>query len=97
MTAGPSVRILGRRYRVVPPSMRDPRMQLACTIWARRSVKALGARRAMVLGQVFPGQVSVWKLFGETVDPRLRYVVFPGNVGDREALSKTLDRLGGER
>jgi hypothetical protein len=31
--AGPWVRIRGRRYRVVPPSWRDPRMHLAAVIW----------------------------------------------------------------
>jgi len=49
--------------------------------------RALGVRRATVLGQVFPGQVSVWRL-----DQRdgLPYVVFPGNVGSDEALADTL-------
>jgi uncharacterized protein YgbK (DUF1537 family) len=58
------------------------------------ALRALGAKRAIVLGQVFPGQVSVWELIGG-VRTGLRYVVFPGNVGDRRTLAHTLDRLKG--
>jgi uncharacterized protein YgbK (DUF1537 family) len=45
----------------------------------------LGVKRAVVLGQIFPG-VPVWELGIETKYPRLPYVVFPGNVGGPEAL-----------
>jgi uncharacterized protein YgbK (DUF1537 family) len=48
----------------------------------------LGARRAVVAGQLFDGMVSVW-LLGE----RLPYVVFPGNVGGPDHLSLALDKL----
>ncbi len=57
------------------------------------AVRALHARRAIVLGQLFPGQVSVWTLGSGSLRPGLRYVVFPGNVGDESALARTLDRL----
>jgi uncharacterized protein YgbK (DUF1537 family) len=47
----------------------------------------LGARRAMVLGQILSG-VPVWELGEESLFPGLRYVIFPGNVGDDEALAR---------
>jgi uncharacterized protein YgbK (DUF1537 family) len=51
----------------------------------------LGARSAVVLGQVLPG-VSVWEL--EARDGRmLLYVVVPGNVGGPETLVDVLDAL----
>jgi uncharacterized protein YgbK (DUF1537 family) len=55
----------------------------------------LGARRAMVLGQIQPG-VPVWQLGPESRYPGLAYIVFPGNVGDRRALVDvvTAVRLG---
>jgi uncharacterized protein YgbK (DUF1537 family) len=59
------------------------------------ATRALGARRATVLGQVFPGQVSVWELGEGSLRKGVRFVVFPGNVGDRLALADTLDRLKG--
>jgi len=53
---------------------------------------ALGAARAVVLGQVLPG-VSVWRLVA--IDGRERlYVVVPGNVGEPDALVRVLDALG---
>jgi uncharacterized protein YgbK (DUF1537 family) len=45
----------------------------------------LGVRRAMVLGQILPG-VPVWKLGPETRHPQMAYIVFPGNVGETNAL-----------
>jgi uncharacterized protein YgbK (DUF1537 family) len=59
------------------------------------AVRALGVRRATVLGQLFFGQVSIWELGDGGVRPGLRYVVFPGNVGDELALSAALSRLKG--
>ncbi|MDR5698867.1 four-carbon acid sugar kinase family protein [Agromyces aerolatus] len=51
----------------------------------------IGARSAVVLGQVLPG-VSVWEL--EARDGRmLLYVVVPGNVGGPETLVEVLDAL----
>ncbi len=45
----------------------------------------LNVRRAMVLGQILPG-VPVWQLGPESRFPGLAYIVFPGNVGSRQAL-----------
>jgi uncharacterized protein YgbK (DUF1537 family) len=57
--------------------------------------KALGAGRATVLGQLFPGKVSVWRL-EDGPHVGLPYVVFPGNVGDEHALAEALGRLKGD-
>jgi uncharacterized protein YgbK (DUF1537 family) len=51
------------------------------------------ARRARVIGQLFPGLVSVWRLESPSTRPGLPYVVFPGNVGDDDALRLALERL----
>jgi uncharacterized protein YgbK (DUF1537 family) len=56
--------------------------------------RALGARRAVVLGQVQPG-VPVWRLGDETRFPGLPYVVFPGNVGTAETLAEIVTALRG--
>jgi uncharacterized protein YgbK (DUF1537 family) len=60
------------------------------------AARALRSRRATVVGQVFAGQVSVWQLHDGVVGG-LRYVVFPGNVGSRDSLAETIDRLKGLR
>lgn len=49
------------------------------------ATKALGVRRAMVIGQALPG-VPAWKLGIETRYPGMTYIIFPGNVGDADAL-----------
>src|SRR2546430_12505416 len=59
--------------------------------------KALGAARARVLGQLFPG-VPVWRLES---GPQSRfegvpYIVFPGNVSGRESLMQAVKLLSGE-
>jgi uncharacterized protein YgbK (DUF1537 family) len=58
--------------------------------------KGLGATRALVLGQLFPG-VPVWRLES---GPRSRfagvpYVVFPGNVGVPDGLAQAVSVLNG--
>lgn len=53
------------------------------------ATRALGVRRALVLGQILPG-VPVWRLGAETAYPGLPYVVFPGNVGGPEALAEAV-------
>jgi uncharacterized protein YgbK (DUF1537 family) len=58
----------------------------------------LGVRRAEVLGQLFPGAVSVFRPLeasGEAVG--LPCVVFPGNVGDSRALLEVVTTLRGAR
>ena len=54
----------------------------------------LNVRRAMVLGQLLPG-VSVWQLGAEARFPGLNYVVFPGNVGDADALAAAVTKMCG--
>ncbi len=49
------------------------------------ATKALGVKRARVLGQLLPG-VPVWQLGPETKFPGLDYVIFPGNVGGADGL-----------
>lgn len=56
------------------------------------ATKALGVKRAMIRGQIMPG-VPVWTLGAETRFPGLGYVVFPGNVGNAEALADTVSKL----
>lgn len=56
------------------------------------ATKALGVRRALVLGQILPG-IPVWRLGAETKFPGMSYVVFPGNVGRPDALLEVCRRL----
>jgi uncharacterized protein YgbK (DUF1537 family) len=56
------------------------------------ATQGLGVQRAMILGQVLPG-VPVWRLGEESRYPHLAYIVFPGNVGDADALVAIRDRL----
>ncbi len=56
------------------------------------ATKGLGVRRAMVLGQIYPG-VPVWRTGAESRYPGLPYVVFPGNVGGDDALVEVVNRL----
>lgn len=46
-------------------------------------VKALGVKKAMVLGQILPG-VPVWELGEESKYPGMPYIIFPGNVGKKD-------------
>lgn len=52
----------------------------------------LGVRRAIVLGQILPG-VPVWRTGAESLYPDLAYIVFPGNVGDAQALVRVVAAL----
>lgn len=54
--------------------------------------KALKVRRAVVLGQISPG-IPVWRLGAESKFPGMPYVIFPGNVGDRDTLRKIVEAL----
>ncbi len=56
------------------------------------ATQALDVKKAFVLGQIQPG-VSVWQLGKESRFPGLAYIVFPGNVGDENALSETIHQL----
>ena len=53
---------------------------------------ALGVRRAVVLGQIIPG-VPVWKLGPQALRQGMPYVVYPGNVGDDDALLTVVRKL----
>jgi uncharacterized protein YgbK (DUF1537 family) len=51
------------------------------------ATEGLKVARAMVIGQILPG-VPVWRLGVESRCPGMAYIVFPGNVGDEDALVK---------
>jgi uncharacterized protein YgbK (DUF1537 family) len=55
------------------------------------ATKALGIRRAEVLGQILPG-VPVWSADAGSKFPDLPYIVFPGNVGTANSLREAVDR-----
>ena len=57
--------------------------------------RALGERRAIVLGQILPG-VPVWRLGADARYPGAAYVVFPGNVGATSSLAEVVTTLRGE-
>lgn len=60
------------------------------------AVRGLGIRRARVLGQVFPGMVSVFAPVEAAPEAMgVPYVVFAGNVGDERALADVVDLLAG--
>jgi uncharacterized protein YgbK (DUF1537 family) len=60
--------------------------------------KGLGAARARVLGQLFPG-VPVWRLQtgSQSRFEGVPYVVFPGNVGGSESLAQAVKLFTGEQ
>lgn len=60
------------------------------------ATKGLGAKKALVLGQVIPG-VPVWKLDESSKYPGLVYTVFPGNVGDDHAMVAVNRKLKTQR
>lgn len=57
-------------------------------------VRALGVRRALVLGQIRPG-VPVWETGEESRFPHTPYVIFPGNVGEADTLREVAAILSG--
>ena len=57
------------------------------------ATEALGVRRAMVIGQALPG-VPAWRLGDETRYPGMTYIIFPGNVGEDDALAQIQRNLG---
>ncbi|MEX1018536.1 MAG: four-carbon acid sugar kinase family protein [Litorilinea sp.] len=56
------------------------------------ATQALNVQRAMVAGQILPG-VPVWRTGAESRFPGLPYIVFPGNVGDDQALVTIMHNL----
>ncbi len=55
-------------------------------------VKGLRVKEAFVLGQIRPG-ITVWKLGTESRFPGLSYIIFPGNVGEKETLKEIVAEL----
>ncbi|MQL88683.1 hypothetical protein Taro_021244 [Colocasia esculenta] len=55
------------------------------------ATKALEARQAKVVGQALPG-VPLWELGPESRHPGIPYIVFPGNVGDSNALAEVVQK-----
>ena len=53
---------------------------------------ALGVKKALVLGQVLPG-IPVWLTGPESRFPNTPYIIFPGNVGEEDALKKIATML----
>ncbi|KAJ4713548.1 ketose-bisphosphate aldolase class-II family protein [Melia azedarach] len=53
------------------------------------ATKALEAKRAKVVGQALAG-VPLWELGPESRHPGVPYIVFPGNVGDNNALAQVV-------
>ena len=58
------------------------------------STKALNVKRAWSPGQAAPG-VPAWILGEETLHPGMPCIIFPGNVGDEDALTLLISRLDG--
>jgi uncharacterized protein YgbK (DUF1537 family) len=56
------------------------------------AAKGLGVRKARALGQVLPG-VPVIRTGTECKWPGIPYVIFPGNVGDEQALRRVYEML----
>ena len=56
------------------------------------ATRALNVKKALVLGQIVPG-VPVWRLGKETRFANIPYIVFPGNVGDDQALFEVVKQL----
>lgn len=56
------------------------------------ATKGLNVKRARVLGQILAG-IPVWQLGAESRFPQIPYIVFPGNVGDDNALATVVQKL----
>ena len=56
------------------------------------ATKGLNMMRSKVLGQLFPG-IPVWEMGEETRFPKLPYIVFPGNVGNKNSLKEIIQKL----
>ena len=56
------------------------------------ATKGLSVRKALIMGQILAG-IPVWRLGPESKYPGLPYVVFPGNVGNGQALFDVAELL----
>ena len=54
--------------------------------------KALRCRKARVMGQILKG-IPVWETGPESLFPAMPYVIFPGNVGDENALYDAVQKI----
>ena len=60
------------------------------------AVRGLRIRRAEVLGQLFPGTVSVFRPVDAAPEAiGMPYVVFAGNVGNEETLARAISIMSG--
>ncbi len=59
------------------------------------ATKGMNVKRANVLGQILAG-VPVWQLGEESRFPQMPYIIFPGNVGDENALATVIQKLSKE-
>lgn len=57
------------------------------------ATQSLELKRGSVLGQIIPG-VSVWRV-EEGATPGQVFIIFPGNVGERDSLSKVVAAMSG--
>ena len=55
-------------------------------------VKSLRVKKATVMGQILSG-IPVWKTGEESLFPNMPYVIFPGNVGEADALESIVGKL----
>ena len=58
------------------------------------ATRALDVKRAMCIGQILPG-VPVWQLGESCRYPGLKFVAFPGNLGEPDWLSHVVAKLRG--
>ncbi len=56
------------------------------------ATKGLGVTRAIVRGQALPG-VPVWELDESSLYPGLKFIIFPGNIGEANSLALLVQRL----
>ena len=54
--------------------------------------KALGVKKATVMGQIRKG-IPVWRTGKESKFPGMPYIIFPGNVGEKETLRQIVEEL----
>ena len=57
------------------------------------ATKGLGIKKARVAGQILPG-VPVWQAGPESKYPGLMLIIFPGNVGDEDAVLQAVNKCG---
>jgi len=55
-------------------------------------IKALRLKRALVKGQAKPG-IPVWMTGNESKFPDLPFIIFPGNVGEKDTLRQIIEEL----